>query len=244
MENKIKNIIREVPAEQAELSFYFDGDCYNENSGDYNNTVFIVCCDRGHRYGLNIEEYNRIVERAEGIAEGFYDVEHKKSAWTSYETYKDVMKDWGIDYTSHKCHLLKEWYGGDVGDVDDADSIAQFLTITTGKTWDTTSVHGYCQGDYCEIVYCKQYYPENVRKYGQIWLGCAKEFCVITLDENGQEDENEPACYGFIVADCEARTDADYKRIVCEWEGLNPEETELQMIDGYHTYTKYDYRTA
>lgn len=240
MESNIKNIIREVPDEQAELSFYFDGDTFNERAGDYGYTLFIVHRDRHGLNGLNIEEYKRITERAEGISEGFYDVEHKESAWTSYETYKDVMRDWGIDYTSHKCHLLKEWYKGG-GEVDDAESIAEFLTITTGKEWDVSSAYGYCQGDYVEIVYCKQYYPENVRKYGEIWLGAAKEFCVIDLDENGEEADS---CGGYIVADCEARDDADYKRIVCEWEGLNPDETRLEMIDGYHTYTKYEYRTA
>ena len=240
MENRIKNIIREVPGEHADLSFYFDGDCYNENSGDYNNTVFIVCSDRGHRYGLNIEEYNRIVERAEGISEGFYDVEHKESAWTNYETYKDVMKDWGIDYTSHKCHLLKEWYKGGV-EADDAESIADFLTITTGKTWAVQSAHGYCQGDYAELVYCTDNYKKGVKALGEIWLGAAKEFCVIDLDENGEEADS---CYGYIVADCEAWHDDDYKRLVCEWAGCKPEETRLEMIDGYHTYTKYEYRTA
>lgn len=241
MENKIKNIVREVPGEQAELSFYFDGDCYNENSGDYNNTVFIVCNDRGHRYGLNIDEYNRIVERAEGISEGFYDVEHK-DAWTNYETYKEVMQDWSIDYTSHKCHLLKEWYNGG-GDVDDADSIAEFLTITTGKTWDVQAVHGYCQGDYCEVVYCADNYSDKktAKTFGEVWLGCAKEFCVIDLDENGEETDS---CYGYIVADCEAWHDEDYKRLVCEWAGIDPEETRLEMIDSYSTVTKCEYRTA
>lgn len=236
----MKNIIREIPGEHAELSFYFDGDCFNENAGDYGYTLFILFRDRYSLSGLNIEEYKRIVERAEGISEGFYDVEHKESAWTSYETYKQVMQDWGIDYTSHKCHLLKEWYKGG-GEVDGAESIAAFLSITTGKEWDVSSAYGYCQGDYVEIVYCKQYYSENVEKYGEIWLGAAKEFCVIDLDENGEETDS---CYGYIVADCEARDDDDYKRLVCEMAGINPEETRLEMIDGYYTYTKYEYRTA
>lgn len=242
MESKIKNIIREVPAEQTDLSFYFDGDCYNANSGDYNNTVFIVCNDRGRRYGLNIEEYNRVAKQAEGVSEGFYDVEHKESAWTSYETYKDVMQDWSIDYTSHKCHLLKEWYNGG-GEVDDAESIAAFLTITTGKTWAVQSVYGYSQGDYAEVVYCVDNYSgeKTAKVFGEVWLGCAKEFGVIDLDENGEEMDS---CYGYIVSDCEARGDDDYKRLVCEWAGINPDETRLEMIDGYHTYTKYDYRIA
>ena len=79
----------------------------------------------------------------------------------------------------------------------------------------------------------------------QVGKTCLKEFCVIDLDENGEEVDR---CYGFIIADCEikswADSDATYKRLVCNWEGIKEEETRLEMIDGYHTYTKYDYRVA
>ena len=242
MESAIKNIIREVPGEQADLSYYFDGDCFSESAGDYGYTLFIVYRGRHDMSGLNIDEYKRVKEQAESILEGFSDVD---DGMTDYDgkryTYKSVMEDYSIPYTSHKCHLLREWAKA-VDDCEaDADAVAEYLTITTGKTWARSSAYGYCQGDYVEIVYCKQYYPENVRKYGEIWLGSAKEFCVIDLDENGEDADS---CGGYIVADCEARDDSDYKRLVCEWEGLNPEETRLEMIDGYHTYTKYDYRTA
>ena len=156
-------------------------------------------------------------------------------------TYKQVMKDNGLAYNSTFCHKLREW-AKNVDDYNaDTDAIAEYLTITTGKTWATSSASGYCQGDYCEIVYCKEYYPENVRKYGEIFLGCAKEFCVIDLDENGEESD---CVGGYIVADCEAWKDEEYKRLVCEWAGIKPEETRLEMIDGYHTDTKYEYRTA
>lgn len=241
MESTIKSIIREVPGEQAELSFYFDGDCFNENAGDYGYTLFIISRDRYRLGGLNIEEYKRVIEKANDIVNGFEAVDSgDKSIYNCHKfTYKEVMQDNDIPYTSHKCHLLREWAKD--ADPDKPESIAAYLSITTGKKWDVSSAYGYCQGDYVQIVYCKQYYPENVRKYGEIWLGAAKEFCVIDLDENGEETDS---CYGYIVADCEARGDDDYKRLVCEWAGIKPEETRLEMIDSYHTYTKYEYRTA
>ena len=237
-----KNIIREIPGEQAELSYYFDGDCFNENSGDYGYTLFIVAHDRRDMYGLNIDEYKRVKETAESILEGFSDVDDGETYWDGEKmTYKQVMKDNGLAYNSTFCHKLREW-SKKVDDYNaDTDAIAEYLTITTGKTWATSSASGYCQGDYCEIVYCKEYYPENVRKYGEIFLGAAKEFCVIDLDENGEESD---CVGGYIVADCEAWKDEEYKRLVCEWAGIKPEETRLEMIDGYHTYTKYEYRTA
>jgi len=52
------------------------------------------------------------------------------------------------------------------------------------------------------------------------------------------------SCYGYIVADCQARRDEDYKKIVCEWAGIAEDETQLEMIDSYTTYTHANYRIA
>ena len=107
------------------------------------------------------------------------------------------------------------------------------------------SASGYCQGDYVKMVYCLDHYKNGVEHYGEIWLGAAKEFCVITLDEDGEEGNS---CSGFIVAGCQIKnwqeSDSEYKRIVCEWSDINPEETRLEMIEGSKTYTKYTYRIA
>lgn len=72
-------------------------------------------------------------------------------------------------------------------------------------------------------------------------MGCGKEFCVIDVDEDGNETDK---CYGYIIADCQAWKDEDYKRLVCEWAGIDEEETRLEMIDGSTTQTIYSYRVA
>lgn len=236
--NKIKNIIREVPPEACELSFYFDDDGLTEAGGDYCYNLFII--GDGRRVGgFNEEAYVKIQKQADAILDGFYDVEHPNSGycWTSYESYKAVMEDFGIPYNSRRCHALKEW--AKEADTSEPESIAEFLTITTGKKWDVTGVCGYCQGDCVEIVYCPEHYKSGVQHYGEVWLGCAKEFCVIDVDDEGEEGDS---VYGFIVADCEVRDDEDYKRIICEWNDLNPDETALEMFDGYTHTAKY--RTA
>ena len=240
MESNIKNIIREVPGEQADLSFYFDGDCFSESAGDYGYTLFIVSRDRFHLSGLNIDEYERVKEQAENVQDGFTDVENGEKHWDGDRiTFKEIMQDYSIHYTSHKCHLLREWAKD--ADTNHTDSIAEYLTIITSHKWETASAYGYCQGDYCEMVYCPEHYPNGVQAYGEVYLGAAKEFTVIDLDENGEEADS---CGGYIVADCEARDDSDYKRLVCEWAGIKPEETRLEMIDGYSVQTVYQYRTA
>lgn len=236
--NTIKNIIREVPPEACDLSDYFDDDGLTERGGDFCYTLFIIG-DGRHVGSFNEEAYVKIQKQAEDILDGFENVIGRCSlyAYWTYASYKEVMETFGIPYNSRRCHALKEWAKD--ADTSEPESIAEFLTIITGKKWDVTGVCGYCQGDYVEIVYCPEHYKSGVRHYGEVWLGCAKEFCVIDVDEDGEEGDS---VYGFIVADCEARDDDDYKRIVCDWNGLNPDETALEMFDGYSRTAVY--RTA
>lgn len=233
----MKHIIREVSPECADLSFYFDNDGLTEKGGDYCYNLFIISNDGwNHFNGFNTDEYKRVCEKAESVLDGFNDVSEHDTHY--YANYKEVMIYNQLDYTTRRCHQLKEW--AKTAEYDDPESIAGFLTITTGKRWDVQGVHGYCQGDYVQIVYCTEHY-DDVRPYGEVWLGCAKEFYIIDVDDDGEEGDSVG---GYIVADCESRDDEDYKRIICGWEGLEPEETRLEMIDGQQTYTKYIYRAC
>ena len=236
MNKKINYIIREVPPEQCDFSFYFEDDGLTELGGDYYNNLFIITFDRFSK-GFNYEEYKRIQTLAEAIIDNFYDIEEGYTY--HYNSYKEVMEYHNIPYNSHKCHKLKEWAKN--ADTNKTEDIAEFLTITTGKKWTTDSATGYCQGDYVEMVYCPEHYKDGVKPYGEIWLGAGKEFCVIYLDENGEEDYT---VWGYIIADCQAWKDEDYKRLVCEWACIPEEKTQLEMIDGYKTYTKYNYRIS
>lgn len=230
----MKYIIREIAPENAVFEPYFDDDGLTEKGGDYCYNLFIVCNGSYNRLnGFNIEEYKKIRARAENIINGFSDVEEGYIS-----SYKEVMIENDIPYNSRICHKLKEWAKN--ADENDTDDIAAFLSILTKKEWDSISVTGYCQGDYCEIVYCAEHYS-NPRQYGEIWLGCGKEFEVIDIDENGNETD---VCGGYIVADCEVRNDKDYKRLVCEWACIPIEETKLEMIENRYTRIEYTYRAV
>lgn len=235
-----KYIIREVAPEACEFSFYFDDDGLTERGGDYCMNLFILNRDGWRNYsGFNIDEYKRVQAQAQEIIDGFCDL--RGEGWTApiYDSFKDCMTVNGIKYNSRKCHLLKEWAID--ADVDDTETIADYLTITTGKKWTTSSARGYCQGDYVEMVYCPEFYRDGVQAYGEIYLGCGKEFSVTDYDDDGNELDT---VYGFIVADCQAWRDEDYKRLVCEWYGCSEEETKLEMIDSYSYHTTYSYREA
>lgn len=253
MEKKINYIVREVPPEAAELSYVFDDDGLSEAGGDWNYTLFIVSNEGwGRLYGFNIDEYKRVRKDAEDLLDGFGWVEEKATDYDGKRiTYKAVMEDNRIPYNPRKCHALKEWAKS--ADNLDTDDIAEYLTITTGKKWNSIGVCGYCQGDYVEVVYCEDHYKEaDAKYYGECWLGCAKEFCVIEVENYSEpEDEDEEAsytetdsCYGYIVSDSQAWRDEDIKRLVCEWAGIPEDETVLEVIESTSYHTSYHYRTA
>lgn len=235
MEN-IKHIIREVSPEATDFSFYFDDDGIKEAGGDYCYNLFIVTFDRwGRGSGFQIDEYNKIAEELYDVADSFSMV-----PGDMFPTFKRAMEYHGFDYSPTACHKLKEITAEYDEKGADPETIAAYLTFKTGRPWDVVSARGYNQGDYCQVVYCKDFHEEP-KAYGEIWLGAGKEFCVIDLDDDGNE---VGTVYGYIVADCQAWKDEDYKRLVCEWAGISPEETMLKMIDGSHTWTEYEYRTA
>lgn len=94
-------------------------------------------------------------------------------------------------------------------------------------------------GDLVDIIYCEGH-CNNPKREGEIYLGAAKEFCLID-EEEGDES------YGYIVADCEIDfrdPDTSYKKALCEYEGLNPSEVKVEFIESARAYTEYTYRTA
>lgn len=229
-----KYVFRQVPPEYMDCSMFFDGDCFNSNAGDFSYTLFILYHDRGRLYGLNKEDYENVVSNADGIVDGFSDI--KENYTDFFKSYKHVMEYYGIKYSSEKCHALKEW--AENADTSKIDTIAEYLSITTGKKWETTCARGNCQGDYVDILYCtKHYTKKDAVAYGEIYLGACTEFSL-----------KEPCAgwevYGYFVADSQAWRDEDVKKLLCEREGLKPEETEVLFIENQYTRVEYEYRTV
>lgn len=249
MEKKINYIVRELPPEGNDLSWAFEDDGLTERGGDWNYNLFVVSNDGwGRLSGFNIETYEGIRKVAEELLDGFGWAKRKFKDYDGKRiTYKSVMEDYRIPYNPRKCHALKEWAKS--ADKLDADDIAEYLSIITGKKWNRIGVYGYCQGDYVDVVYCEDYH-ENPKYYGECWLGCAREYGVIEVENYVQDEDGEPAydevdsCYGYIVSDSQAWREEDVKRLVCEWAGIPVEETVLELIESSSVHRTYHYRTA
>ena len=255
MDKKIKYIIREVPPEHTDFGYYFEDDGLTEKGGDYCNNLFIISRERyGRISGFNIEEYQNIQTEIENLFEMYEDIVNK-SIYAQYSSVGAMLLDLGLInsiYNTRRIKDITEWlkarlrWGNTsqtrtLAEYEPEETTAEYLTFKTGKQWAVEEAYGYCQGDYVKMVYCKEHYKDGVKHYGEIWLGAGKEFYTIELDENGEEIDT---CGGYIIADCQARNDEDYKRLVCEWACIPEDETRLEMIDSYRTVTKYTYRAV
>lgn len=225
---KPQYIIEELSPECFNSQFYFDDDGLTEASGDYNNTLFIV--PRCRYNGFNEDEYKFLIEQSTNLSNDLID----KLEGYIEDSYKDIIENYEIPYSKENKETLIKW----AEDFDErASDIAEFLTLKTGKEWRVIEVRGYSQGDWVEVLTCKERYEDGGRSYGEVWLGCAKEFAVIEFDKDGKEVDS---CYGYIIADSQidwTNSDDGYKKLVCEWAGIPIEKTVLKMIE-----IKYDYR--
>ena len=218
-----KIIAKEVNPAYVDFSYYFDDDGLKSIGGE-NCAVYVVPADRRRYNGFNMEEYEEIEEKARAIIDGFREVSDK---WANgYATYKEVMEDNAIPYTSRKCHLLKKW--AEHAYPYDTNDIAEFLTIITGEEWNVRAFRGYFQGDYCEVVYCKAHYSEErITEIGKYWLGCGTEFGI-------------DGCYGYYVPDTIRWKEGEtLRKYLADSYGCKPEELEIYLYDGEHTVTDY-----
>lgn len=251
----IKHIIREVPSEQTEFDFYFDDDGLTSAGGDYCYNLFIVAQSRNSS-GFNEKEYKNIQTEIESLLEMYNDIV-EKSEYAQYNSTGEMLLDYKLINNIHNTKRIKAFidffktceekpkspYSNYYNKFEafNTELTAEYLTLKTGKQWETDSAYGYCQGDYVELVYCSEHYKDGVKNYGEIWLGAGKEFYTVEIDENGEETDT---CGGYIIADCQVKNDEDYKKLVCEWACIPEDETRLEMVDSQKTYIKYTYKAV
>lgn len=213
---------------QSDLTGFFDTDAYSKEAGDFGYTIFCVNYDRGeYTSGINETDFEDIKKEMNNFMCDYEENYHISK----------ILKDYGIIDNPENRRKTKELF-----EITGVEKIVGFLEIKTGKRWNVKECRGYCQGDYTEVIYCIDFYDtHSIDVIGDMYLGCGKEFSITFLDE--QEKETDTIC-GYYVADSEAWKDEDIKKIVCEYEGLNPDNVTLELVDGVTYTTNISYRTA
>ena len=227
--NNTRYIIREVY--EPDFEFYFDDDGFSSRGGIYGYNIFPILSDyRGYcshyHAAINDDEFKKLDEELNNIIDEIYNLDN---SYSRYKNVKEIMEDYNLTYNPKNAHTLKEM----LSDNYYLDHLTDYLTIKTGEKWACIPVTGYCQGDFTNVIYCEKYYTEkDARVVGEMVLGCAKEFSITFVNE-GETEENADTVYGYFVADCEAWKDEDYKKIVCGYEGIDPEKDNvtLEMIE-------------
>lgn len=221
MENG-KIIAREVAPENTDFSWYFDNDGFSSRAGDQCYSVFVMEGNRTR--GYNADEYKRIQGGAELILDEYNGGENTITQAVNYALYgKDAEK---LAKNTHRLHLLKEWAKD--ADIDNVESMAEYLSILTGKNWATRAFCGYCQGDYCELLYCTDVYnEESITEFGNFWLGCGSEF---VIDDTG----------GYFVIDTVRWHEGEeLVEKLADMYGCNPEDMEVYLYDGEERIVKH-----
>ena len=224
MENR-KIIAREVAPENMNFDFYFDGDCFSRRSGDRCYEVYVP--GGGRVGGYNEDEYKDVLNDIENILDEYSDGENTITRAVEYAlSYEDAQL---LTMNTHKLHALKEWAKtARNADADETETVAEYLTILTGKTWDSRGFCGYSQGDYCEVVYCKDMYSEkSITEFGKLWLHCGSEF---TIDDVGGY---------YVIDDIRWTEDERLVRALADMYGCKPDELEVHLYDGEVRSAKY-----
>lgn len=229
MEGKI--IAREMSPDECDYEFAFDDDSIRGNC-DCEDDKYTILYIVGRECVFNETEYYEIVNTMESVQEYFSEITGKYN-YRSYDNYKQIMEDYDISYSPKKCHQLKMLF--EVMENSryrsEAENVAEYLTITTGKSWNVKSYHGYCQGDYCEVVYCTEYHSEESADfYGKMWLGCGTEFCI---------DD----CEGYYLTDDDRRNEDNLRNKLAEISGYKAEDLIIYLYDGYYVTTHNKYKT-
>lgn len=239
MKMKQYAIVR-TPDELAymDAEWYFDDDGIKAESGDYNNILFIVPTrDCG---GFNADEWKQLDKAADFIIDAF---DEMGGNFATYNSFKEAVEDCPyfpveVKYSPKLIHDLKEWWKKARCYNDNTEDITDLLTIITGKKWDTLSAYGYCQGDYCEVVYCTERYSEkSAQAAGEVYVGRFASYEVVDLDENGEEIDR---CGGYVIADCQGWTDDEHKRLVCEWAGIKEDEAYFGEAEWQNAVDEYE----
>ena len=237
-----KIIAKEVNPAYVDFRYYFEDDGLTEKGGDYCNNLFIISRERyGQISGFNEKEYKNLQTEIKNLFDMYIDIVNK-SYYAQYSSVGSMLLDLGLINSIHNTRRIKEiteWlkarlrWGNTsqtrtVAEYEPEETTAEYLTFKTGKEWKVKSFTGYCQGDFCDVVYCTAHYSEeHITEIGKFWLGCGTEFCI---------DD----CYGYYVPDTIRWQEGEtLRKYLADCYGCKPDEIEIYLYDGEHTVTDY-----
>lgn len=184
-----KYIAKQIEPGSEDFGYVFDDDGLNPSGGDENYTLFIFY---GNDCRYNDDIYSDYKYAIDSLLSDLYDYFNdgymEDISDDSFANHLDYVAEIGFNIDSETIQLLD--YCVKCADENDyPEALAAYLEAKSGKPWDTKSFNGYVQGDYCTLVYCKDFYDDTaINYYGNMWLGCGGEFALGELEVPDEED--------------------------------------------------------
>lgn len=170
---------------------------------------------------------------------GFYDQLEDISLYDNdiYHTYKECVEDYlNIKVSATQARLIKNrlldkhsyrtrYYS------DDDILIADIMSIVTGHEYEWSTIYGYCQGDWQEVLYpADKYNAHDLLDELEGYYFTGRDHCITIY-----EDDEEIDCFwGFYWQDNDT-----IKELVAEQCGCNVDDVHLFYISGYSTIPCY-----
>ncbi len=179
-----KYIATQLEPGQEDFSFAFDDDGIKPAGGDFNYTLFVFF-DSDNCW-INGDVYSDCKSAIDGLVDDLYDYlndgNYDYAEEDSFANHLDYVEEEGFNTDDNTIALLDSCIEYAV-DGDYIEALVAYLEAKTGKVWDSEGFSGYSQGDYCTLVYCKEFHTdEAIKFYGNMALSCGGEFRIGILE--------------------------------------------------------------
>ena len=190
---------------------------------DFCDTILIIGSGKlNSENTLNLPIFKDAEHAAERISEEFEWLEEKDAPEAEFKDWMDVYR---IPYAPERLEQLRNWARVVAEQGLDFDTIADFLTIKTGKKW----VYAWKkEGDErADCIYCEEKHQHGITKQIDLWFGSAKEYAVFSVDEEGDIGDTISGNV-YRIANSELTDMQDRKEWICKQESILPEETDFE----------------
>jgi len=216
--NKI--IAREVPPQDIDFLDYFDNDVFTNAAGE-NRAVFVF----DSKYISKQACARFCFDDFEKVYNVFQELDFLLEDEVSKTEKINIVKDFFQDKTESEIKNIVLFF--EMVDICSTSDFVKFLTYYTSKKYIAKTFSGYCQGDYCTVIYCEnEYSTEQIEEIGNMYLGCATEYII------------DDVC-GFFVTDDVRFDDTALRTELANQYGCEPEELEIWQYSGEHTVSDF-----
>lgn len=169
---KMAIIAKQVPPEHQESPLFYGDEFWPEN-------VFVF----GNRdYNQHAGTLNELRTALENIVEVFDDMQHGQG-WTdnlAHAIHCELPEEYRREYSRPERLKMVELANNYcfAKSYDENDILCEVLELITGKTWNSSTIWGCCQGDWQNIIFPAEYDREWLKHFEAEYFNTGSEWIV------------------------------------------------------------------